>query len=111
MGLAAQRTVHKFYALDLMANRLGSIFNSCHRDLTTAEPTVVIVNVFYPPQAIGGATRVVYDNVRHFAKNYADDFNVEVFTSIEAVAGSYQTHSYTQDGVRVTGVITPHDPD
>jgi glycosyltransferase involved in cell wall biosynthesis len=111
MGLAAQRTVHKLYSLDVMATRLCSIFNNCQQAVATNKPTVVIVNVFYPPQAFGGATRVVYDNVRHFAKEYANDFNVEVFTSIEAAAGPYETRSYIKDGVRVTGVITPQEPD
>jgi glycosyltransferase involved in cell wall biosynthesis/tetratricopeptide (TPR) repeat protein len=111
MGLAAQRTVHKLYSLDVMATRLCSIFNNCQQAVATNKPTVVIVNVFYPPQAFGGATRVVYDNVRHFAKEYANDFTVEVFTSIEAAAGPYETRSYIQDGVRVTGVITPQEPD
>lgn len=111
MGLAAQRTVHKIYAPDLMANKLRSIFNSCHQGLAIAKPTVVIVNVFYPPQAYGGATRVVYDNVTYFGKQYAEHFNVEVFTSIEAIADCYETRSYVQDGIRVTGVITPQEPD
>jgi glycosyltransferase involved in cell wall biosynthesis len=111
MGLAAQRTVHKLYSLDVMATGLCSIFNNCQQALATNKPTVVIVNVFYPPQAFGGATRVVHDNVRHFVKEYANDFNVEVFTSIEAAAGAYETRSYIQDGVRITGVITPQEPD
>jgi glycosyltransferase involved in cell wall biosynthesis/Flp pilus assembly protein TadD len=111
MGLAAQRRAHRVYALDTMANRLGAIFNSVHPGNVVTKPTVVIVNVFYPPQAFGGATRVVKDNVRHFIENYADVFNVEVFTSIQAVSGFYETRSYMHNGVRVTGVITPHIPD
>jgi glycosyltransferase involved in cell wall biosynthesis/cytochrome c-type biogenesis protein CcmH/NrfG len=111
MGLAAQRAVRSVYTLDKMASRLRAIFNSLHQEMAVGKPTVVVVNVFYPPQAFGGATRVVHDNVRHFTRNYADVFNVEVFTSIEAISGFYETRSYVEDRVRITGVITPHAPD
>ena len=111
MGLAAQRAVRSAYTLEKMANGLRAIFSSLNQEMAAAKPTVVVVNVFYPPQAFGGATRVVHDNVRHFTRNYADTFNVEVFTSIEAISGFYETRSYVEDKVRVTGVITPHVPE
>jgi glycosyltransferase involved in cell wall biosynthesis len=54
---------------------------------------------------------VVHDNVRHFASNYGDKFNIEVFSSVQAITEPYEIHCYAQDGVRVTGVTTPHVAD
>jgi glycosyltransferase involved in cell wall biosynthesis len=45
------------------------------------KPKVAIVNVFLSPQLIGGATRVVQDNLDDFAKYHSDDFDVVLFSS------------------------------
>jgi glycosyl transferase family 1 len=111
MGLAAQRKVRSLYSLGTMASNLRSIFDACPTRVVVTKPTVVVVNVFYPPQSFGGATLVVHDNVKHIVTKYSDDFTIEVFTSIEAAEDAYQTHSYVHDGVRVTSVTTPHVPD
>jgi glycosyltransferase involved in cell wall biosynthesis/tetratricopeptide (TPR) repeat protein len=111
MGFAAQTSVQKFYGLQSMAANLRSIFDACNPEPHRAKPTIVLVNVFYPPQGIGGATRVVHDNVRHLAAHYGDKFNIEVFASLQAVAEPYEIHAYVQDGIRVTAVTTPHVAD
>lgn len=110
IGDAARDRIRRDYGLDAMAGSLRRIFDQV---TPTREPlpTILIVNVFYPPQAIGGATRVVHDNVRHLAAHHGDRFNVEVFTSIEGGLAPYQVQSYVMDGVRVTGITTPDDPD
>lgn len=110
IGGAARDRIRRDYGLDAMAGSLRRIFDQV---VPACEPlpTILIVNVFYPPQAIGGATRVVHDNVLHLAAHYGDRFNVEVFTSIEGGLAPYQVQSYVMDGIRVTGVTTPDDPD
>jgi len=75
------------------------------------KPTVLIVNSFYPPQAVGGATRVVTDNIAHFATTYRNDFKIEVFTAIVADDNDYKVSSYIQDGVKVTAVARPNSPE
>ena len=111
IGDAARERICQDYGIDAMAGSLRRIFDQVVPVGEPPLPAVLIVNVFYPPQAIGGATRVVHDNVRHLAAHYGDRFNVEVFTSIEGGATPYEVQSYVMDGVRVTGVTTPDDPD
>ncbi|MEY8879932.1 glycosyltransferase [Donghicola sp. XS_ASV15] len=48
---------------------------------TKKKPKVALVNVFMRPQSIGGATRVVEDNLDVFMKDYSDDFDVVCFSS------------------------------
>ena len=111
IGDAARDKVRRDYGLDAMAGSLRHIFDAVAPKQERRLPTVLIVNVFYPPQAIGGATRVVHDNVRHLAQNYGTEFNVEVFASIEGGVIPYQLQSYAMDGIRVIGVTTPDVPD
>ena len=69
-------------------------------------PLVVVAHVFYPPQAVGGATRVVADNVRDVLALAGDRLDIEVFSSLDGGA-PYEVSSDAQDGVRVTRVGTP----
>ena len=56
---------------------------------------VAIVNVFFPPQSIGGATRVVGDNVAILSADHAD--------RIEWVGFAANSHSQTPHEVDVYG--------
>ena len=112
LGENARRQALAAYGIQAMADNLTHLFRQVAPIATGPDkPTILIVNVFYPPQAIGGATRVVHDNVRHLAQTYGDRYRIEVFTSIEGGQKPYQFSSYAQDGVRVTGVTTPDEPD
>jgi glycosyltransferase involved in cell wall biosynthesis/tetratricopeptide (TPR) repeat protein len=113
IGDAAKQHVLTAYSVPSMANNIKNILDTVGVVPVTnvSRPTVVVVNVFYPPQAIGGATRVVHDNVRHFTKKYKEQFDVHVFTSIEGGVTPYTVSHFVRDGVRVTGVTTPVDPD
>jgi len=62
---------------------------------------IAIVNVFYPPQAIGGATRIVADNVEVLKELYGDDIELVVFTSDERCTTPYQLSSYQEDNTTV----------
>jgi glycosyltransferase involved in cell wall biosynthesis/tetratricopeptide (TPR) repeat protein len=105
VGLAARQRVRKAYNIPRMGRNLASIFaQTVPVPQSPPRPTIVIANVFYPPQAIGGATRIVNDNVRHLAEAYADDFEIEVFTTAEGTKQNYGISCYVRDGVRVTAV-------
>lgn len=67
----------------------------------TKKRKVALVNVFYPPQAIGGATRVVADNVAILQSHYGDEIELVVFTSDERCTTPYQLDIYQQDGITV----------
>jgi glycosyltransferase involved in cell wall biosynthesis len=105
IGHAAWRRVHQTYNIEAAAQNLVKILQECAPFPAAApKPLVLIVNVYYPPQAIGGATRVVHDNVRHLSTTYKDDFRIEVFTTTHDEERDYETSSYVQDGVRVTAL-------
>lgn len=71
---------------------------------------VLVVNVFFPPQAVGGATRVVADNVRQICAEHGDKIDVEVFCTLEGGLVPYHVERSLWHGVRVTGVTTPAEP-
>jgi glycosyltransferase involved in cell wall biosynthesis len=104
IGLAAWRRVCTRYSIDRMGENLAEIFDEVTRaSAAPRKPVVLIVNVFYPPQAIGGATRVVHDNATQLASLYKDDFQIEVFTSAIGEEDC-RLFCYAQDGARVTAL-------
>lgn len=63
---------------------------------------IAIVNVFFAPQSIGGATRVVMDNVQDLAQRYGDEFELVVFTSdVEMQESPHRLDTYMYRGIRV----------
>jgi glycosyltransferase involved in cell wall biosynthesis len=111
IGLAAWRRVQTSYGLAAMADNITGILDQASETTVPVDkPTVLIVHVVYPPQTIGGATRVVHDNVTLLAAAYQDDFHVEVFTTVEA-ASDCELSCYVQDGVRVTAIARPAQSD
>lgn len=62
---------------------------------------LAIVNVFFPPYSIGGATRVVADNVESLLKNHSDDFEIVIFSSHPDHGNDYLLDAYVINGVRV----------
>ena len=59
---------------------------------------ILVVNVFYAPQMIGGATRVVADNVSDFSKDKRVEA-VGVFCSLQGGPVEHMMRSYrTKDG-------------
>jgi glycosyltransferase involved in cell wall biosynthesis len=62
---------------------------------------LALVNVFFPPQAIGGATRVVSDNFDILQKQYGDEYELVIFTSDDRCTTPYQLTSYQHNGVTV----------
>ncbi|ESR22638.1 glycosyltransferase [Lutibaculum baratangense] len=111
VGAAARRQVEEEYGIDAMAGNIRRILEEAVPvEEARKRPLVAIVNVFYPPQAIGGATRVVHDNVRDLQRLYGDRCDFVVFTTIEGDRRAYHTITYAQDGVRVLGVVAPDNP-
>ena len=113
IGAAAHEAVRDAYALPATSRNLRSILKSVTEAPTdrTIKKRVLIVNVFFPPQAVGGATRVVADNVLDLHRQYRDELEIEVFTAIEGSPQPYQLSAYVWNGIRVTGVTTPDEPD
>ena len=83
---------------------------------TSKNPTrlrkkIAIVAVFFPPQAIGGGTRVVTDNIDLLIDEHGHEFDLVVFTSDASQQSPHSVHLYTYRGVRVyrAGILwRPH---
>lgn len=112
IGRAARERVIRTYGRPAMAQSLGRLLG--HR--ASAEPMakrrkrVLLVNVFFPPQAVGGATRVVCDNACDLQRLFPQDLEVEVFTTLEGSLAPYRCATALWNGLPVHSVTTPDDP-
>lgn len=109
IGLAARQRVREAYGVRHMSENLAAIFARTmpQRATSASKPKIVVVNVYYPPESIGGATRVVTDNVGQLVQRYGDAFDFEVFATRSADAEDYALRCHLHDGVRVTTVSVP----
>lgn len=111
VGRAAQDAVTKTYAAPVVgANLLKELTARAGPVKPPHRLRVTIVHVFYPPQAIGGATRVVKENVDSLRRRYGDDIEVQVFTTTEGGERPGTVRQYVEDGVLVTALtVQAHD--
>lgn len=70
---------------------------------------VLVTNIWAPPQVIGGATRVLKDNVDYFLDAHADEFDLALFASDEHNDRSGQFTMDSYRGVPVFRVGTPQE--
>ena len=104
VGSAAQEAVRQGYSVAAMARNMGSILEAVGGVPVSRRRKILVVNVFYAPQLIGGATRVIHDNIDHLSRSHGEAFEFEVFCAIDGAAEDNLVHSYVQDGVLVTGI-------
>ncbi|MEQ9261384.1 MAG: glycosyltransferase, partial [Roseovarius sp.] len=107
VGEAARAHVMEHYAIEAMGESLRAGIAALRPEPVPARPRLLVVNVFYPPQAIGGATRVVHDNVRCLKKHYGDRFDIEVLCTLEGGEEPLSVTTYSDEGVRVWAITTP----
>ena len=62
---------------------------------------IALVNVFFEPQNIGGATRVFKDNIDILLDQYSEQFELVVFCSDDTFKEPYQLDCYLYRGIRV----------
>ncbi|MGH9827149.1 MAG: glycosyltransferase, partial [Blastocatellia bacterium] len=85
IGMAARRRAKHDYSLAANASKLRHIFDPIlgrqnnKRRVETIR--LLLVNVFFPPQTLGGATRVVRDIVDDLRARYAGLCEVAVYTT------------------------------
>ncbi|WP_019505376.1 tetratricopeptide repeat protein [Pleurocapsa sp. PCC 7319] len=112
---AAYNRVWREYNIPVMADNIKSIVMAGIELETkagklkprTTKKKLLIVNVFYPPQSIGGATRIVKDNVDVLKANYGDEYEISVFTTDDGNPHPYEILEYSYEGVNVTKVSSP----
>jgi glycosyltransferase involved in cell wall biosynthesis len=80
-------------------------------DNSPRKPRVLVVNIFYPPEFIGGATRVVEQTVTDILDLAGDLFSVEVFCGREADGNPGMIERYAWNGVPVTSLSPFPDVD
>jgi glycosyltransferase involved in cell wall biosynthesis len=71
---------------------------------------ILLMNVFFPPQAIGGATRVVSDLVSGLQAIYGDEYELAVLCGNEQDVPTCQLAAYSWHGVAVWSISAPHRP-
>ena len=74
-------------------------------------PRILFANVFFPPQVIGGATRVLRDNIDHFLDHHSDRYDFAILASDDENdrAGSVRCEQYR--GIPVFRIATPQEID
>ena len=120
MGEAAANTARTDYNLPAIAQKLDQILRDIKNDhisrqgfeiLADERKHILLVNVLYPPKAMGGATVVVEHIVKQFKAQYQDRFHISVFTCDVDNIYAYQLSEYEYDGVTVSAVSVPVGPD
>ncbi len=101
MAEKAQQRVKTEYSVEALGSLLVENLESILVKPKQNKKKIALVNVFFPPQAIGGATRVLADNFDVLQEQYGDDFELVVFTSDERCTTPYQLTSYQHKGVTV----------
>jgi|GEM_PF-340562 len=109
VGQKAKDTVLSRYGIEKQSAQLVNGINAFKSNAVSGKKKIAIVNVFYPPEAIGGATRVVHDNVLELKSLYGDELDIQVFCTSSGT-DSYVTRQYEQDGIKVSAVTCPSIP-
>lgn len=111
IGEAARQVVLDRYGMERQARALAGIIARSTAGQLAPRKKLVIVNVFYPPQAIGGATRVVHDNVRSLGRILGPEWQIDVICTLEGGPVPYALDWYVRDGVRVFCITAGNQPD
>ncbi|MBT2787312.1 MULTISPECIES: glycosyltransferase [unclassified Halomonas] len=118
IGQAAMQRVEKEYSLSALGTQLvtqleallpsTSLVKSESQNVlpSVKRKKVALVNVFFPPQAVGGATRVVADNFSALQAHHSDDIELCVFTGDADCRTPHELSVYQYKGVRVYRATT-----
>lgn len=70
---------------------------------------ILFINVYFPPQLVGGATRVVRDNLDHFIDEAGDRFEFAVAAADAGADPAYATRIDNYRGVPVYRIAAPRE--
>lgn len=101
IGAAARAQVMRDYSLQVMGAGFDAMFEAVRPAAARGKTRLMIVNVFYPPQDIGGATRVVQDNVADLLRLHGDAYEIDVVATLEGGERPYEIRCHARDGARV----------
>lgn len=74
---------------------------------SAAKLRILVVNVFFPPQTVGGATRVVRDNIDHLLDHAGDRFEIAVAATDFEASTTYRTRIDAYRGLPVYRIGAP----
>jgi glycosyltransferase involved in cell wall biosynthesis len=118
VGATARTRVLADYGLQQGGNSLATILRSgfvkIDEELAAQKkrkPLVLVVNIFYPPDFIGGATRVVEQTITDFLAIERDRFDFEVLCGREPDGKPGLVERYHWNGVPVTSIMPFPDVD
>lgn len=100
----AHHEVMTQYNVDVLGEKLSQELQRMaaqHNATVKIRKKIALVNVYFPPQTIGGATRVVSDNLDVLRAQYADDYDIVAFTTDPACVEPYQLSIYQYKGIPV----------
>ncbi|WP_022950587.1 glycosyltransferase [Leucothrix mucor] len=111
VGLASMVRTKELYAIEILGQKLVNnlskyIDNITPKQQADKKTKIAIVNVFFRPQSIGGATRVVEDNFDVMRSKYAEEYDVCVFSADKDFMKSHQVVVNNIEGSRVYRVST-----
>ena len=111
IGQAAMQRVKEEYSLQTLGSQLVENLDQYLVEQTTqltSKPRkkIALVNVFFAPQSIGGATRVVEDNFDVLIDQYKDDYELCVFTADAEGRTPHQMTVYNHKGARAYRTTT-----
>ena len=120
LGEQAARVAKQLYSSQQMSGQFKRILdeirnkhlnNNGYQTVSDNLRHIIVVNVLYPPLAMGGATVVAENIVNTLAEDYSQSFRVSVFTCDINNIYAYQIKEYEHRGVNVTSVSVPVGPD
>lgn len=120
IGSAARMEISRRYERPQLAADFRKIIRHCS-DLSPGnrrpesevaeKQRLLVVNTLYPPQSMGGATRIVKNLVDNLNSGYAGRYEIMVFTCDVHDTRPYYLREYIQDGVIVLSLAVPMRPD
>lgn len=113
IGQRARETARAQYSVKANAKRLDALLKPAlnerkPRRAKAGKKRVLLGNVWFPPQAVGGATRVVRDNLDAWIDaGLTDEFEFAVVTTDAGVEPAYRVRVDEYRGVPVQRIATP----
>jgi glycosyltransferase involved in cell wall biosynthesis len=114
----ARRKLEANYSLEANAARLQALLAPAKGRLkpqpvisaaAKVRKRILLANIFFPPQTIGGSTRVIRDNLDCFMRSDADDLEFAVVTSDNDASVPYRVRTEDYAGVPVFRISTPQE--
>lgn len=111
IGQRAKNLAYQAFGPRVASANLQKILN--HGQEPPAQPVerqrLLVVNVFYKPQSIGGATRVVEAEIKELQRQFGDRFEIEVLCTDHSPnsRAEFESEQYIIDDVLVTRLYAP----